>query len=73
MAQSDASAGAPTRLSLKEKLSYGMGDMGFSLPYNMASGFLLIYYINVVRLPAAAVGTIFLVARLMDADTAKML
>jgi len=67
MAQSDASAGAPTRLSLKEKLSYGMGDMGFSLPYNMASGFLLIYYINVVRLPAAAVGTIFLVARLMDA------
>ena len=56
-----------TRLSLAERLSYGFGDMGFSLPYNMASGFLLIYYINVVRLPAAAVGTIFLVARLLDA------
>lgn len=54
-------------LSLKERLSYGFGDMGFSLPYNMASGFLLIYYVNVVRLPAAAVGTIFLVARLLDA------
>jgi sugar (glycoside-pentoside-hexuronide) transporter len=55
------------RLSFVERLSYGMGDMGFSLPYNMASGFLLVYYINVVELPAAAVGTIFLVARLMDA------
>ncbi|WP_017669973.1 glycoside-pentoside-hexuronide (GPH):cation symporter [Blastomonas sp. AAP53] len=55
------------RLRLTEKLSYGFGDMGFSLPYNMASGFLLLYYINVVGLPAAVVGTIFLVARLMDA------
>ena len=62
-------ASEPTklRLSMKEKLSYGFGDMGFSLPYNMASGFLLLYYVNVVGLPAAAVGTIFLVARLMDA------
>ncbi|MFM5950219.1 MAG: MFS transporter [Novosphingobium sp.] len=58
---------AEARLSLKEKLSYGFGDMGTSLPYNMASGFLLLYYINVVKLPAAAVGTIFLVARLLDA------
>lgn len=58
---------ASERLGLKERLSYGFGDLGFSLPYNMASGFLLLYYVNVVRLPAAAVGTIFLVARLMDA------
>lgn len=58
---------AEQRLRLTEKLSYGFGDMGFSLPYNMASGFLLVYYINVVKLPAASVGTIFLVARLMDA------
>lgn len=58
---------ASERLTLREKLSYGFGDMGFSLPYNMASGFLLLYYINVVKLPAAAVGTIFLIARLMDA------
>ncbi|WP_219893007.1 MFS transporter [Aquisediminimonas profunda] len=58
---------AGERLKLSEKLSYGFGDMGFSLPYNMASGFLLLYYINVVKLPAAAVGMIFLVARLLDA------
>jgi sugar (glycoside-pentoside-hexuronide) transporter len=57
----------PERLRLSERLSYGFGDMGTSLPYNMAAGFLLLYYINVVQLPAAAVGTIFLVARLLDA------
>ncbi len=58
---------AEQRLSLTERLSYGMGDIGFSLAYNMASGFLLLYYVNVVKLPATAVGTIFLIARLLDA------
>lgn len=58
---------AASRLSLAERLSYGFGDFGFSLAYNMASGFLLFYYTNVVGLPATAVGVIFLVARLMDA------
>lgn len=62
-----ASQPAAKNLRMTEKLSYGFGDMGFSLPYNMASGFLLLYYVNVVKLPAAAVGTIFLVARLLDA------
>jgi GPH family glycoside/pentoside/hexuronide:cation symporter len=36
------------KLSLAERLSYGFGDMGTSLAYNMASGFLLFYYTNVV-------------------------
>ena len=55
------------RLSLAERLSYGFGDFGYSLAYNMASAFLLYYYTNVVGLPATAVGTIFLAARLLDA------
>ncbi len=58
---------ARQRLSLVERLSYGFGDFGFSLAYNMASGFLLYYYTNIVGLPATAVGVIFLTARLMDA------
>ena len=62
-----ASVAPAARLSLKERLSYGFGDLGLSLPYNMASGFLLYYYISIVKLPAEAVGTIFLVARLLDA------
>jgi len=59
--------GLNTKLALTERLSYGFGDMGTSLAYNMASGFLLFYYTNIVGLPAAAVGTVFLVARLLDA------
>lgn len=58
---------ANERLGLTERVSYGFGDLGTSLAYNMASGFLLYYYTDVVHLPAAAVGTIFLVARLLDA------
>lgn len=54
-------------LTLTERLSYGFGDLGTSLAYNMASAFLLFYYTDVVHLPAAAVGTVFLVARLLDA------
>lgn len=60
-------AAAGQRLSLTERVSYGFGDFGFSLAYNMASGFLLYYYTNIVGLPATAVGVIFLAARLMDA------
>lgn len=55
------------RLRLTERLSYGFGDFGYSLPYNMVGAFLLYYYTAVVKLPAAAVGTIFLAARLLDA------
>lgn len=57
----------PTRLGLVERLSYGFGDFGFSLPYNTVSAFLLYYYTVVARLPAGTVGTIFLTARLFDA------
>ena len=58
---------AASRLPLVERLSYGFGDFGYSLAYNAAGAFLLFYYTNVVGLPAAAVGTIFLAARLLDA------
>lgn len=58
---------AARTLTFLERASYGGGDLGYSLAYNMAGAFLLYYYINVVRLPAEAVGTIFLVARLLDA------
>ena len=61
------SSAEPRRLPLRERVSYGFGDFGYSLAYNMAGAFLLYYYTNVVKLPAASVGTIFLAARLLDA------
>jgi len=56
-----------TRPGLTERLSYGFGDFGYSLPYNVVGAFLLYYYTVVAKLPVAAVGTIFLTARLFDA------
>ena len=60
-------------LSLKERVSYGFGDFGFSLAYNMASGFLLLYYTNVVGLPATAGGGIFLAPRPMGAGIDRLI
>lgn len=70
MAAPAATTAEPTqaqRLRGRERWAYGFGDMGTSLAYNMASGFLLYYYVNVIGLPAGAVGVIFLAARLLDA------
>lgn len=55
------------KLSFIERISYGFGDFGYSLPYNAVGAFLLYYYTVVAKMPAAAVGTIFLTARLFDA------
>jgi GPH family glycoside/pentoside/hexuronide:cation symporter len=54
-------------IGFREKISYGFGDFGYSLSWNMAGAFLLYFYTDVAHLPAAAVGTLFLLARLMDA------
>jgi len=50
-----------------EKISYGLGDFACGLSWNAVGAFLLYFYINVALLPAAAVGTLFLLSRLFDA------
>ena len=40
----------PRRLGFLERFSYGGGDLGYSLAYNMAGAFLLFYYTDVVQL-----------------------
>lgn len=62
----EASITRPPRIGLGERLSYGCGDFGYSIAYNMASGFLLFYYVNVIGLPPGPVGVIFLIARSFD-------
>lgn len=54
-------------LSAKEKLSYGMGEVASNLAWNIATGFLLIYYTDVALLPAAALGALMLITRTLDA------
>ncbi|MFP5347196.1 MAG: MFS transporter, partial [Actinomycetes bacterium] len=55
------------RLRLPQFLGYASGDAACNLAFSMASMFLLIYYTDVVGIPAAAAGTLFLVVRAWDA------
>src|SRR5690554_3672868 len=61
--------GARVRLPLREKVGYGIGDFGFNLYWANISAFLLIFYTDVMGLAAAAVGTMMLVTKLVDAIT----
>lgn len=67
MAVSQGAVGPSPRLRTGAKLAYGLGDFGFGLSWNLVGAFLLIFYTDVAVLPAAAVGTLLLVARLADA------
>lgn len=54
-------------LSLKEKIGFSLGDTASNLFFQTFIIFLLNFYTDVFGLPAAAVGTMFLVTRIFDA------
>lgn len=54
---------------LKDKLGYMFGDFGNNMTFTFASSFLMIFYTEVLSIPGAAVGTLFLVSRIVDAFT----
>lgn len=56
-----------TKVTRKEKISYGLGDMASHIGLDNVIIFLTFYYTDVVGLPAAFVGTMFLLARTADA------
>jgi len=56
-----------TKLSVQEKIAYGLGDTASNFFFHTFNLFLLYYYTDVIGLPAAAVGTMFLVTRMLDA------
>ena len=55
------------RLALLEKCSFGQGDIASNLTWTMVGGFILYYYTNIVQLPVAALGSVILVSRGLDA------
>jgi GPH family glycoside/pentoside/hexuronide:cation symporter len=57
---------APAPLSFREKLGYGLGDTASHFVWDMVGFWLLFFYTDVYRIPAAAAGTIMLVARFWD-------
>ncbi|MRH43231.1 MFS transporter [Aquibacillus halophilus] len=56
-----------SRLNFKEKISYGLGDAANNLTFSMVTTYLLVFYTDVFGITAAAVGILFLVARIWDA------
>lgn len=56
-------------VSVREKIAYGLGDTASNIIFQTVMMFLLLFYTDVVGLSPAAVGTMFLVVRLIDAVT----
>jgi GPH family glycoside/pentoside/hexuronide:cation symporter len=53
-------------VKLKEKIGYGFGDMASSMFWKLFGSYLMIFYTDVFGLPAAVVGTMFLITRVWD-------
>lgn len=54
------------KLGLKEKIGYGFGDLASSMFWKIFGMYLLFFYTDIFGLPAAAVGTMFLITRIWD-------
>ncbi|XHA18446.1 MFS transporter [Citrobacter farmeri] len=57
----------PEKLSIAEKVSYGLGDAGGTIVTGLISNFLTFFYTDIFGLTPAIVGTLFLVLRVIDA------
>lgn len=55
------------KISMREKISYGVGDFGSNLIWSTMSSFVLYYYTNIAGLAAGLLGTLFLISRVFDA------
>jgi GPH family glycoside/pentoside/hexuronide:cation symporter len=54
------------KISLKEKIGYGLGDAASSMFWKIFSMYLLFFYTDVFGLAPAVVGTMFLITRIWD-------
>ncbi|HEX9152549.1 MAG TPA: MFS transporter [Flavobacterium sp.] len=55
-----------TKISLKEKVGYGLGDAACSMFWKIFSMYLLFFYTDVFGLTPAVVGTMLLITRIWD-------
>jgi len=53
-------------LSVKRKIGYGLGSSASNFIWQMVSFYLLFFYTDILGIPAAAAGTILLLARIFD-------
>jgi GPH family glycoside/pentoside/hexuronide:cation symporter len=62
MQLSMATSSSPERLSILEKVGYGLGDTACNIVFQMVMSFTAFFYTDVFGLEAAAMGTLFFVA-----------
>lgn len=55
------------KLSVAEKIGFGMGDAACGIVYSSVTMFLTYFYTDIYGISAAAVGVMFLVTRVLDA------
>ncbi len=55
------------KLSLKEKIGYGFGDAASSMFWKLFGMYIMFFYTDIFGIPAAVVGTMFLITRVGDA------
>ena len=53
-------------IGIREKIGYGFGDMASSMFLKLFGSYLMIFYTDVFGMPAAVVGTMFLITRVWD-------
>ncbi|WP_286753594.1 MULTISPECIES: MFS transporter [Sphingobacterium] len=54
------------KLSMKQRVGFGAGDLAQNLIYQTVSMYLLIFYTNVYGISAASAGVMFLIVRIVD-------
>ncbi|MCM1261125.1 MAG: glycoside-pentoside-hexuronide (GPH):cation symporter [Butyrivibrio sp.] len=55
------------KLSLREKISYGLGAVGKDMVYMLSASYILYYYQDILGVSAIAMGIILMAARVFDA------
>lgn len=58
---------SPTKINLKERISYSIGDVGANVVWATLASFMTFFFTDVAGIGAAVVGTIFLISRFLDA------
>jgi GPH family glycoside/pentoside/hexuronide:cation symporter len=53
-------------ISLREKISYGLGDAASNLVFTTILSFMMFFYTDIFKIPAAQVGMLFLFSRVLD-------
>lgn len=69
MSQKVEDTGKERPFGLRDKLGYMLGDFGNDFTFIFASSYLMVFYTKVLGLSGAAIGGLFLAARVVDAFT----